>query len=88
MEGDVATAAYVWQFWPDNLRDNIDYYHLDVRLDSAVHAVLPGNTGGVLTLQQVDALLKGGTQRARQLCADEQAKGYDLAGCPVWSRRY
>lgn len=87
MEGDVATAAYIWQFWPDAFRDIIDHYHLDVKLDSAVHAVYPGGKG-VLTMQQVDELLRGGTQRARKLCADELAKGYYLAGCPLWSRRY
>lgn len=87
MEGDVATAAYIWQFWPDNFRDIIDYYHLDVKLDSPVHSVDPKHPG-VLTLQQVDELLKGGTERARQLCAAELAKGFYLAGCPVWSRRY
>jgi glyoxylase-like metal-dependent hydrolase (beta-lactamase superfamily II) len=87
MEGDVATASYVWQFWPDNFRDVIDYYHLDVKLDSPVHSVDPQHPG-VLTLAQVDELLKGGTERARMLCADELAKGFYLAGCPVWSKRY
>jgi glyoxylase-like metal-dependent hydrolase (beta-lactamase superfamily II) len=87
MEGDVATASYIWQFWPDNFRDIIDYYHLDVKLDSPVHSVLPEHPG-VLTLEQVDELLKGGTERARQLCADQLAKGYYLTGCPVWSKRY
>jgi glyoxylase-like metal-dependent hydrolase (beta-lactamase superfamily II) len=87
MEGDVATASYIWQFWPDNFRDIIDYYHLDVKLDSPVHSVLPEHPG-VLTLEQVDDLLKGGTERARKLCADELAKDYYLAGCPVWSKRY
>lgn len=87
MEGDVATASYIWQFWPDSLRDIIDYYHLDVKLDSPVHSVDPAHPG-VLTLAQVDELLKGGTERARKLCADELAKGVYLAGCPVWSKRY
>ena len=87
MEGDVATASYIWQFWPDNFRDVIDYYHLDVKLDSPVHSVVAEHPG-VLTLEQVDQLLKGGTERARQLCTDEMAKGYYLTGCPVWSRRY
>jgi glyoxylase-like metal-dependent hydrolase (beta-lactamase superfamily II) len=87
MEGDVATASYVWQFWPDNFRDIIDYYHLDVKLDSPVHSVDPKHPG-MLTLDQVDELLKSGTERARQLCADQLAKGYYLAGCPVWSKRY
>lgn len=87
MEGDVATASYVWQFWPDNLRDIIDYYHLDVAIDSPVHAVDPKHPGA-LTMAQVDELLKGGTERARKLCADQLAKDYYLAGCPVWSKRY
>jgi hypothetical protein len=42
----------------------------------------------VLTLEQVDELLRGGTERAGQMCADWLAKGYYLAGCPVWSKRY
>jgi glyoxylase-like metal-dependent hydrolase (beta-lactamase superfamily II) len=87
IEGDVATASLVWQFWPDNFRDIIDYYHLDVKLDSPVHSIDPKHPG-VLTLDQVDELVKGGTERARQLCADQLAKGYYLAGCPVWSKRY
>ena len=87
MEADVATASYIWQFWPDNFRDIIDYYHLDVQLDSPVHSVVQEHPG-VLTLEQVDELLKGGTERARKLCADELAKGTYLAGCPVWSKRY
>ena len=33
-------------------------------------------------------LLKEGTERARKLCADELAKDFYLAGCPVWSKRY
>jgi hypothetical protein len=36
----------------------------------------------------VDEMLKGGTERARKLCADELAKDYYLTGCPVWSKRY
>ncbi len=87
MEGDVATASYIWQFWPDSFHDIIDYYHLDVKLDSPVHSVLPEHPG-VLTVEQVDELLKGGTERARQLCADQLAKGFYLTGCPVWSKRY
>jgi len=58
-----------------------------VQLDSPVHGVLPGHPGG-LTMQEIDDMLKGGTERAHQLCADHQAKGHYLAGCPVWSKRY
>jgi glyoxylase-like metal-dependent hydrolase (beta-lactamase superfamily II) len=87
MEGDIATAAYDYQFWPDNFRDNLDYYKLDVEKLSPVHSVSREHPN-VLTIQQVDELIKGGTERARQRCAAELAKGNYFAGCPVWSKRY
>ena len=87
MEGDVATAAYIWNNWGDNFRDVIDYYKLDVRLDSPVHSVWPEHPG-VLTIDQVDQLVKGGVERARQNCEDWKAKGIYIVGCPIWSKRY
>ena len=87
IEGDIATASYDYQFWPDNLRDAIDYYKLDVEKLSPVHGVLP-NHPGALTMQEVDELVKGGTERARERCASELQKGNYFAGCPVWSNRY
>ena len=87
IEGDIATASYDYQFWPDDLRDVIDYYHLDVEKDSPVHSVWKEHPD-VLTMDQVDELLKGGTQRARERCASELAKGNYFPGCPVWSKRY
>jgi len=87
MEGDIATAAYDYQFWPDNFRDLIDYYKLDVEKLSPVHAVLRDHPGA-LTMAEVDELVKGGTQRARERCASELAKGNYFPGCPVWSKRY
>jgi hypothetical protein len=36
-------------------------------------------------MREVDAMLKGGGDRARQLCAAELAKDYYLTGCPLWS---
>jgi glyoxylase-like metal-dependent hydrolase (beta-lactamase superfamily II) len=87
MEGDVATASLVWQLWADNLRDIIDYYHLDVKIDSPGHDIDPMHRGA-LTMEQLDELVKGGVDRARQLCTDQLAKGVYLVGCPVWSKRY
>ena len=87
IEGDIATAAYDYQFWPDNLRDLIDYYKLDADKRSPVHGVLP-NQRGAMTMQQVEELVKGGTQRARERCASELQKGNYFPGCPVWSNRY
>ncbi len=87
IEGDIATAAFDYQFWPDDLRDLIDYYKLDVQLDSPVHSISTEHPGA-LTMPQLDELIKGGTQRARERCASELAKGNWFPGCPVWSKRY
>jgi glyoxylase-like metal-dependent hydrolase (beta-lactamase superfamily II) len=87
IEGDIATAAYDYQFWPDNFRDLIDYYKLDVEKLSPVHSVWREHPN-VLTMQEVDELVKGGTERARERCASELAKGNYFPGCPVWSKRY
>ena len=87
IEGDIATAAYDYQFWPDNFRDLIDYYKLDVEKLSPVHSVSREHPN-VLTMQEVDELVKGGTERARARCASELAKGNYFPGCPVWSKRY
>jgi glyoxylase-like metal-dependent hydrolase (beta-lactamase superfamily II) len=78
MEGDVATASLVWQFWPDSLRDIIDY---------SVHSIDPQHPGS-LTMAQLDVIVKGGVDRARKLCADEAAKNNYLPSCPVYSKRY
>lgn len=87
MEGDIATAAYDYQFWPDNFRDNLGYYKLDVEKISPVRSVWR-EYPNVLTMDQVEELIKGGTQRARERCAAELAKGNCFAGCPVRSKRY
>jgi hypothetical protein len=41
-----------------------------------------------LTRAQADDLLKGGTERAREHCAAELAKGNYHPGCPVQSKYY
>jgi len=42
----------------------------------------------VLTYEQAEELLKGGTERARQHCAEELAKGNYWPGCPIQSKYY
>jgi glyoxylase-like metal-dependent hydrolase (beta-lactamase superfamily II) len=81
VEGDIATAAYDYQFWPDNYMDDIEYYKLDVETLSPVHM-------DVMKQPQVIELLKGGVQRARERCASELAKGNYFPGCPIQSKRY
>lgn len=85
-EGDMVTAALDLQHWPDNFRDMIAYYKLDVEKVSPVHSVVPGAT--VLTYEQADQLLREGTQRAREHCAAKLANGTYHPGCPIQSRHY
>ena len=87
MEGDMVSAAYDWQHWPDTFRDVVAYYKLDVQRVSPVHSVWPEHPD-VLTREQVEELLKGGTERARQHCAAEVAKGNYHPGCPIQSKYY
>lgn len=87
MEGDIATAAYDYQFWPDDFDDLIEYYRLEPQLLSPVHSISREHPN-VLTMSQVEELIKGGTQRARARCDSELAKGNYFPGCPVWSKRY
>ena len=87
IEGDLVTAAFDWQHWPDTFRDVISYYHLDVQKISPVHSVWPEHPD-VLTHEQAEELLKGGTERAREHCAAELAKGNYFPGCPIQSKYY
>jgi hypothetical protein len=87
MEGDMVSAAYDWQHWPDTFRDVVAHYKLDVERISPVHSVWREHPD-VLTREQAEELLKGGTERARQHCAAEAAKGNYHPGCPVQSRYY
>ena len=87
IEGDTATAAFDYQFWPDSLMDTIEHYKLDVALISPVHSVWREHPD-VLTLDQAVELIKGGVQRARERCASGLAKGNYFPGCPIESARY
>jgi glyoxylase-like metal-dependent hydrolase (beta-lactamase superfamily II) len=87
IEGDMVTAAFDWQHWPDTFRDAIGYYKLDVQKISPVHSVWREHPD-VLTYEQAEELLKGGTERARQHCAAELAKGNYWPGCPIQSKYY
>jgi glyoxylase-like metal-dependent hydrolase (beta-lactamase superfamily II) len=81
VEGDIATAAFDYQFWPDNYMDNIEHYKLDVQTLSPVHM-------NIMKQADVIVLIKGGVERARERCAAELAKGNYFPGCPIQSKRY
>ena len=88
MEGDLVTAAFEWQHWPDGFRDLVEKYNLTVERISPVHAVGLEQGQSTLTRAQADDLLKGGTERAREHCAAELAKGNYHPGCPIQSKYY
>jgi glyoxylase-like metal-dependent hydrolase (beta-lactamase superfamily II) len=84
-EGDMATAAFDYQFWPDTYLDSVEYYKLDVDFLSPVHAVWQPD---VLPRAKVLQLIQDGVARARALCAAQLEKGNYFPGCPVQSKRY
>jgi glyoxylase-like metal-dependent hydrolase (beta-lactamase superfamily II) len=88
MEGDLVTAAFDWQHWPDGFRDVVSKYSLNVERISPVHAVGLQKGQATLARAQAEDLLKGGTERAREHCKTEIAKGTFHPGCPVQSKYY
>jgi glyoxylase-like metal-dependent hydrolase (beta-lactamase superfamily II) len=88
IEGDLVTAAYEWQHWPDTFRDVIAHYKLDVERVVPVHGVIPNHPTHIYTHAEAEEVLKGGTERARKNCADLQAKGVYHPGCPIQSKYY
>jgi glyoxylase-like metal-dependent hydrolase (beta-lactamase superfamily II) len=88
LEGDLVTAAFDWQHWPDGFRDVVAKYKLNVERISPVHAVGLEQGQATLTRAQAEDLLKGGTERARQHCDAELKKGNYHPGCPVQSKYY
>jgi glyoxylase-like metal-dependent hydrolase (beta-lactamase superfamily II) len=81
IEGDIATAAVDYQFWPDDYQNLIEHYKLDVVTLSPVHM-------DIMKHADVIEMIKGGVQRARQRCADELAKNNYFPGCPIQSTRF
>jgi len=81
VEGDIATAARDYQFWPDNYMDNIEYYKLDVETLSPVHM-------NIMKQDEVIDMIKFGVKGARERCAAELAKGNYFPGCPIQTKRY
>jgi glyoxylase-like metal-dependent hydrolase (beta-lactamase superfamily II) len=88
MEGDLVTAAFDWQHWPDGFRDVVGKYALNVERISGVHPVGLAKGQATLTRAQAEDLLRGGTERAREHCKAELAKGNAHPGCPVQSKYY
>ncbi len=82
VEADIATAAYDYQYWPDNFEDLIEYYKLDVEM------LMPVHFGTPMSRAAANDFIRAGLTRARANCAMEEARGVFHFGCPVLSKRY
>jgi len=78
MEGDFGDAEWTWQWWANVLNANIKAYGINPRLDVAVH----GPDGG-LTIEATLANYQRQFEAAQKFCAQQQAAGVPIFGCPV-----
>jgi hypothetical protein len=78
MEGDFGDAAWTWHWWASALAANIKAYGIDPRLNVAVH----GPDGG-LSIEQTLANNRRQMEAAQKFCAEQQAAGVPVFGCPV-----
>jgi len=78
MEGDLGDAAWTWHWWASALAANIKAYNIEPRLNVAVH----GPNGG-LTIESTLANNQRQMQAAQKFCAEQQASGVPVFGCPV-----
>jgi hypothetical protein len=78
MEGDLGDAAWTWHWWASALAENIKAYGIDPRLNVAVH----GPDGG-LSIEQTLANNRRQMEAAQKFCAEQQAAGTPVFGCPV-----
>jgi hypothetical protein len=78
MEGDLGDAEWTWHWWANALNANIKAYGINPRLNVAVH----GPNGG-LTIEATLANNQRQLEAAQKFCAQQQAAGVPVFGCPV-----
>ena len=78
MEGDFGDATWTWHWWASALNENLKAYGINPRLNVAVH----GPNGG-LSIEETLANNQRQMEAARKFCADQQAAGVPVFGCPV-----
>jgi hypothetical protein len=79
IQGDLFDMNWEVYFWGRTYEDNVDYRNLVVERDVPVH-------GRVLPLSEVCAHILEQTRNAAELCANVDAAGLTMPGCPLaWS---
>ena len=78
MEGDLGDAEWTWHWWANALNQNIKAYGINPRLNVAVH----GPNGG-LSIEATLANNQRQLEAAQKFCAQQQAAGVPVFGCPI-----
>ena len=78
MEGDFGDAEWTWHWWASALNTNLKAYGINPRLNVAVH----GPNGG-LSIEATLANNQRQLEAAQKFCAQQQAAGVPVFGCPV-----
>jgi glyoxylase-like metal-dependent hydrolase (beta-lactamase superfamily II) len=76
IQGDLFDRGWEVYFWGDTYDANVAYRGLDVERDVPIH-------GTVTPIAEVHELLAKQTQQARDLCAQVEAAGLSMPGCPL-----
>ena len=79
IEADLATAAVDLQWWGDSWLDNIAYRNLDVDINVPVHMT-------VMSYDEVVEMVAPGIERVKEWCAEHEAMGNFIPGCPAFLR--
>jgi len=80
IEGDLATAADHWQFWPDTYLNQLEHYGIEVDVVAPVHFY-------TMTHDEIVDFLRPGIERMHERCETNAEFGNYLAGCPGFIER-
>lgn len=81
IEGDLATPANQFSFWAEAYEDNLEFYGLEVSMVSPNHVARP------MTHEETLDWIRQGVPAALARCAEYDALGRNLPGCPPYLYR-
>jgi hypothetical protein len=81
IEADLATPANQFSFWAEAYQDNLEHYGLEVTMVSPNHVARP------MTHQETLDWIRQGVPNALARCAELDALGRNLPGCPAFIYR-
>ena len=81
IEADLATPANQFSFWAEAYEDNLEHYGLEVTMVSPNHVARP------MTHEETLDWIRQGVPNALARCAEYDALGRNLPGCPPYIYR-